>query len=130
VLSWNYDAPGKDAEDMVEEQNQTNRASMMKRVTFLLIGLIISIEGEKFAQKYLTKTIQIVSEEFSFQAEKLKQLYTVNPVQEAQDAEEEEQIEIVKKEMGELSIFGITDEKDTHSKHKRRKLQEEVSKEE
>lgn len=107
VLSWNYDAPSQSTDSILDSHSNTNKAAMMKRVTFLLIGLIVTIEGPKFAQKYFTKTIQIITTEVCQQSEKLKALYEVDLDEEAQNQQEQEQIEIVKREMGELSIVSM-----------------------
>lgn len=131
VLNWDYNVKPDVDESMQEDLAQVSHSSMMKRVTLLLIGLIISIEGEKFASKYFHKTFQICSKEISEQAESLKKLYTVNKEEEVRDREEDDQIEKVKREMGDfLTEIALISDKDMQGSYKRQKVREEVSQEE
>ena len=59
VLNWDYEAPSEIDGVITDEMDASGRSAMMKRVTLLLIGLIITIEGDKFASKYFTKTLEI-----------------------------------------------------------------------
>jgi len=73
---------------------------MLKRVTFLLISLIITIEGDKFSAKYFDKTISLLNAEIASQNEKFKQI--LSKTKHIADANEKTQLEIVKKEMGDF----------------------------
>lgn len=131
VLSWDYNIQPEFDESLQDEFKATSHASMMKRVTFLLIGLIISIEGEYFAGKYFQRTFEVCSAEVEQQAEKLRTLYTVNVETQERLKEEEDQIDGVVKEMsGFLKEISLISEKDIQGTFKRQKITEEVSKEE
>lgn len=131
VLSWDYNIQPDVGQSLQDDFQETSRASMMKRVTFLLIGLIISIEGEYFASKYFLRTFEVCSDEIAEQADKLRTLYTVNVEQQERLKEEESQIDGVVKEMsGFLKEISLISEKDIQGTFKRQKITEEVSKEE
>ena len=130
VLNWDYNAKPEVEEGIVDGFAEASRSAMMKRVTFLLIGLIITIEGDKFASKYFLKTFEICKNEISEQANALRELYTVNEEEADRNKDEEEQIENVKKEMGNfLSEISLISGKDMEGSFKRRKVNEEVSQE-
>jgi hypothetical protein len=128
VLNWDYNIDPQSLGEAGDELTKTGRSSMMKRVTILLIGLIITIEGDKFAGKYFKKTFEICSEEIRLQANDLRELYTVNTEKDKLYMDEQLQIENVKTEMGEfLTEISLIDEKDLRGKNKRQKVNEEVS---
>lgn len=128
VLNWDFNIDTQIADGMSDELTQTGRSSMMKRVTILLIGLIITIEGDKFAGKYFKKTFEICSEEVTLQANHLRELYTVSNEKYHLDLDEQLQIDNVKKEMGAfLTEISLISEKDLRGSGKRRKVNEEVS---
>ena len=130
VLNWDYNVVPEVEGSMVEEISTSGKPAMMKRVTFLLIGLIITIEGDKFATKYFDKTFEICRIEIAEHSNDLKALYTVNEEEINRNEEEDKQIENVKEEMGGfLTEISLISEKDMQGAHKRRKINEEVSQE-
>ena len=131
VLSWDYNIEPDLDESVQDEFKATSHSSMMKRVTFLLIGLIISIEGEYFASKYFQRTYDVWAAEIQEQADKLRSLYTVNIDEQERLKDEEVQIDTVVREMsGFLKEISLISEKDIQGTFKRQKLTEEVSQEE
>ena len=128
VLNWDYNAKPDLEEGISDELAQTAHSSMMKRVTFLLIGLIVSIEGNKFASKYFKKTFAICETEIAEHVEQMKRLYTIDKEQEEIEKQEEAQIRKVKQEMGDfLKEISLISEKDMRGSYKRQKVNEEVS---
>lgn len=131
VLNWDYNAAPEFDEHIQDQMGKAGKSAMMKRVTLLLISLIITIEGDKFASKYFAKTFEICKSEVIHQADSLRQLYSVNRDEEDREKEEETQIDNVRKEMGDfLQEIALISKKDMEGSYKRQKLGEEVSQEE
>jgi len=130
VLNWDFNSPSVIDDEVQNQIAQTGKTAMMKRVTLLLIGLIITIEGDKFASKYFKKTMEICKTEITQQAAQLRDLYTVKTDDQERERDEETQIDNVKKEMGGfLQEISLIEQKDMQPSYKRQKVSEEVSQE-
>ena len=62
VLTWDYNA-SQEIDDSLKDVSSQCHESMLKRVTFLLLSLIITIDGKKFTSKYFDRTIELVNKE-------------------------------------------------------------------
>jgi hypothetical protein len=124
VLTWDYHS--FDATESMGGMSNQAKEAMLKRITFLLIGLIITIEGDKFATRYFDKTIELLLAEFKFQNDKFRQILTHTKTVEVTD--HVKQLEIVKKEMA--GFFDDIDEMVEEEKKAKIDISSSVSKQE